>query len=256
MEGSRLKHVLRATMLALLGAVVLAPTTLAQTSFEVTVQFPGGAGDVRIPSLTAKASVPDIASEELLSCMDASTGCLDDVWNLGAPQTEAPAAPSPPPKAAPASRGSSPPAGSRAPAGRRSQAERRPREPPAIAAQATVEPRRPLERRESGTPPPDRTLPGPPDTSLGAVQPLPSQPPAMSLVPRPSGLNVDWIRFVATLFLATGTLSLLLVLGAAPKSAAARVVYQLADRRREVSLLGGVMLMGVAIGYLTAVFAG
>jgi hypothetical protein len=57
MEGPRLKHVLRATMLALLGAVVLAPTAPAQTSFEVTVQFAGDAGDLRIPSLTANASV-------------------------------------------------------------------------------------------------------------------------------------------------------------------------------------------------------
>lgn len=79
----------------------------------------------------------------------------------------------------------------------------------------------------------------------------------MSLVPPASGLDVDWIRFVATLLLATGTLSLLLLaLGAAPRSAAARVAYQLVDRQRDVSLLGGVMLMGVAVGYLTAVFAG
>jgi hypothetical protein len=64
-------------------------------------------------------------------------------------------------------------------------------------------------------------------------------------------------RFVATLVLGAGTLSLLLLtLGAAPRSTAARVACQLADRRREVSLLGGVMLMGVAVGYLTAVFAG
>lgn len=40
MQGSRLKALLRATMLTLLGAVVLAPTALAQTSFEVTVQLP------------------------------------------------------------------------------------------------------------------------------------------------------------------------------------------------------------------------
>jgi hypothetical protein len=78
----------------------------------------------------------------------------------------------------------------------------------------------------------------------------------MSLAPPASGLDVDWIRFVATLLLATGTLSLLLLaLGAAPRGVAARVAYQLAGRRREVSLLGGVMLMGVAVGYLTAVFA-
>ncbi|MGH3114878.1 MAG: hypothetical protein ACRDOP_15560 [Gaiellaceae bacterium] len=62
---------------------------------------------------------------------------------------------------------------------------------------------------------------------------------------------------MATLLLATGTLSLLLLaLGAAPTSTAARVAYQLVDRRREMSLLGGVMLIGVAVGYLTAVFAG
>ena len=62
---------------------------------------------------------------------------------------------------------------------------------------------------------------------------------------------------MATLVLGAGTLSLLfLTLGAAPRSAAARVAYQLADRRLEVSLLGGVMPMGVAAGYLTAVFAG
>jgi hypothetical protein len=259
MEGPRLKHVLRATMLALLGAVVLAPTAPAQTSFEVTVQFAGDAGDLRIPSLTANASVPDISSEALLSCMDASASCLDEVWSLGAPQTETPAAPSQAPRAATSSRGSSPPARSRAPAGRRSQTERRPREPPATPAQRTVESRRPVGLRESGPPPPppDRARPRPLDASPRGVEPLPSRPPALSLAPPASGLDVDGIRFVAALLLATGTLSLLLLaLGAAPRGAAARVAYQLADRRREVSLLGGVMLMGVAVGYLTAVFAG
>ena len=79
----------------------------------------------------------------------------------------------------------------------------------------------------------------------------------MSLVPPGSGIDVDWVRFVATLVLGAGMLSLLLLTrGGAPRRAAARVAYQLADRRREVSLLGGVMLMGVAVGYLTAVFAG
>jgi hypothetical protein len=43
----------------------------------------------------------------------------------------------------------------------------------------------------------------------------------MSLVAPASGLDVDWVRFVATLVLGAGTLSLLLVaLGAAPRSAA------------------------------------
>jgi hypothetical protein len=79
----------------------------------------------------------------------------------------------------------------------------------------------------------------------------------MSLVPPGSGIDVDWVRFVATLVLGAGMLSLLLLTrGGAPRRAAARVAYHLADRRREVSLLGGVMLMGVAVGYLTAVFAG
>ncbi|MGH3030581.1 MAG: hypothetical protein ACRDNE_07410 [Gaiellaceae bacterium] len=78
----------------------------------------------------------------------------------------------------------------------------------------------------------------------------------MSLVAPASGLDVDGIRFVGTLLLGVGTLSLTLRPRSRPRSAAARVAYQLADRRREVSLLGGVMLMGVAVGYLTGLFAG
>jgi hypothetical protein len=65
MEGRRVKDVLRATTLALLGAVVLAPGAPAQTSFEVTVQLPGSAADFRLPSLDPDASVPDISSEVL-----------------------------------------------------------------------------------------------------------------------------------------------------------------------------------------------
>jgi hypothetical protein len=212
MEGRRLKDVLRATMLALLGVVALAPAAPAQISFEMTGQLPGSAGDLRMPLLTAKASVPDISGEELL--------------------------------------------------GRRTKADSSPREPTATPARATVEPWRPLELRESGPPPvppppPDRARPLPLDASTQGLEPLPLRPRAMSLVPPGSGIDVDWVRFVATLVLGAGTLSLfLLTRRGAPRSAAARVAHQLADRRREVTLLGGVMLMGVAVGYLTAVFAG
>jgi hypothetical protein len=62
---------------------------------------------------------------------------------------------------------------------------------------------------------------------------------------------------VNLLLVGTGTVTLLLLaLGAAPQNAVARVAYGIADRGRDVGLLFGVMLMGVAVGYLTALFAG
>jgi hypothetical protein len=259
--GARLRFL--AAILAVLGAGVLVPAAPGQTPFEIEM-------DVGGTELSVTATMPDPmkTAQKFLQCDDAPAGCMDEVFEAATPQLKAKPSPapqpeqaSPPPSPAPSepasaptrqdsseassnTKGSGPPSAQRRPsasAGVGSGGAAQQRGFPALLEERTGPP---LPRH---TPPP-ATEPEP----LRGLDPLGSPAPALTLSPAlESGLDGTPLLF--GIFLAAGSLGLLfLVLVAAPQHSLARVSHPLADRRYELGLIGAVMLLGVAVGYLVA----
>ncbi len=89
-------------------------------------------------------------------------------------------------------------------------------------------------------------LRGPDPVSL----PAPSPPAALSP-------GLEWSPLLLYMLLASASLALLFfVPSAAPRHSLARISYQLTERRYDLGLIGVVMFIGLAIGYLVAVWVG
>lgn len=261
--GARLRFL--ATILAVLGAGVLVPAAPGQTPFEMEI-------DVAGTELSVTATMPDPTktAQKFLQCDDAPAACMDEVFEAATPQLKAkssaapqPEQASPPPSPAPSEPASAPTQQDSSEASSNTQgsqprsAEQRPSASAGVgsagAAQQGGFP--PLLEERTGPPlprhssPPAATEPEP----LRGLDPLGSPAPALTLSPAlESGLDGTPLLF--GIFLAAGSLVLLfLVLVAAPQHGlAARVSHPLADRRHELGLIGAVMLLGVAVGYLVA----
>jgi hypothetical protein len=263
--GARLRFL--AAILAVLGAGVLVPAAPGQTPFEMEM-------DVGGTELSVTATMPDPmkTAQKFLQCDDAPAGCMDEVFEAATPQLKAKPSPAPPP--APQPEQSSPPpspapsepasaptqqdspeASSNTTGSGPRSAQRRPTASAGVgsagAAQQGGFPALLEERTGPPLPrhtPPLATEPEP----LRGLDPLGSPAPALALSPAlESGL--DWTPLLFGVFLAAGSLALLfLVVVAAPQHSLARVSHPLADRRYELGLIGAVMLLGVAVGYLVA----
>ena len=106
----------------------------------------------------------------------------------------------------------------------------------------------PVQERASPPPPQGAALRGP--DPLGPPAPAPSLP--ASLAP-----DFDWSPLLLSMLMASASFALLLfLLTAAPRHSLARVSYQLAERRYDLGLIGVAMFMGLAFGYLVAIWIG
>jgi hypothetical protein len=263
--GARLRFL--AAILAVLGAGVLVPAASGQTPFEMEMDV-GGA------KLSVTATMPDPmkTAQKFLQCDDAPAGCMDEVFEAATPQLKAkpstapPPAPqpeqsSPPPSPAPSEPASAPtqPDSSEASSNTKGSGPpsvRRRSAAPDVGSAGTAEQGElpPLVEERTGPPLPSRSSP-PRATEpepLHGPDPLGPRAPALTLSP-PLESGFDWTPLLLGIFLAAGSLGLLfLVLVAAPQHSLARVSHPLADRRYELGLIGAVMLLGVAVGYLVA----
>ena len=106
----------------------------------------------------------------------------------------------------------------------------------------------PVQERASPPPPQGAAYDGP--DPLGPPAPAPSLP--ASLAP-----DFDWSPLLLSMLMASASFALLLfLLTAAPRHSLARVSYQLAERRYDLGLIGVAMFMGLAFGYLVAIWIG
>jgi hypothetical protein len=274
----------RAAFLAIVGAGILAPAAAAQTPFTITMEMDMG-GTV----LSARATMPDplAAAGKILECGDAAESCMRDVVDAATPvleastsppdrsaseQPEPSASPQPEPSASPKPEPSaSPPpqSGGRPPEPAKDSGKRK---------QGSVE----ASKKSTGAPrtangvsptPEGTTLASRPEPAEGTSSPLtqerasppprPTPPEARLRGPDPVGLppalapGGDWNALFVILLLAAGSLALVLfLLASAPRHSLARVSYQLAERRYSLSLVGVVMFVGLAFGYLVAILLG
>ena len=258
----------RAAILAVLGAGILVPAASAQTPFDMEMDTGGAAFSMGV-------TMPDplAVAETMLQCGEASSKCMDAVWDAAMPVAEP--SPSPPAPSAPQQPEPSP-------------------SPPAPPSPPQPEPTPDSSKDDSGASPdksavpPSRTAQGrttpeslgapsePEPAELGASSPLvqkrastapdvaplrgldalglPAATPSLPPTPQP---RLDWSPLRLSMLLAAGSLALLLfLLAAAPQHSLARVSYQLAERRFDISLIGVVMLIGVAVGYFVATWVG
>jgi hypothetical protein len=257
----------RAVILAVLSAGVLVPAAAAQTPFDMTMDMDMGAG------FPADATMPDplAAAEKMLQCGEASSKCMDAVWDAAMPSQE----PSPPPPAPAAPPQPSPPPAPAAPAQPQPASPSQPDDsggpsdevaaaPPAADGQSgATSSESAANETETGTPPPlvqDRTSspPGPAPEAAPLRAPdamgLPAAAPSLPgpLQPGPDGSPL----FLTMLVAAAGFALVLWLVAAAPRHSPARVSYQLAQRRYDLAMMGVVMAIGLTVGYLVAIWVG
>jgi hypothetical protein len=253
----------RSAILAALVAGILVPAAPAQTPVTITVQMNMG-GTV----FSANATVPDPMAvvQEVLQCGDASASCMQGVWDAAAPVLDpspspsGPSQPEPTPVSSKSNDDSSKPNDDfgKSPSKSAGPPTRAPRErsrPPESAGPASrlaleeLDASPPLVQERASPPIPQGAALRGPDP-LGPPAPAPSLP--ASLVP-----GFDWSPLLLSMLLASASFALLLsLLTAAPRHSLARVSYQLAERRHDFGLIGVAMFMGLAFGYLVAIWIG
>jgi hypothetical protein len=246
----------RAAILAAFAAGILVPAAPAQAPVTITVQMNMG-GTV----FSANATVPDPIAvvQEALQCGDASASCMQGVWDPATPVLNPPPSPSGPSQPEPTPGSSKPnddsgksPSKSASPPTRADRERSRPPENARAAsrlavAELAVSP--PLVQERASPPVPQGAALRGPDP-LGPPAPAPSLP--ASLAP-----GFDWSPLLLSILLASASFALLLSLvTAAPRHSLARVSYQLAERRYDFGLIGVAMFMGLAFGYLVAIWIG
>jgi hypothetical protein len=254
----------RAAILAAFVAGILVPAAPAQTPITITVQVNIG-GTV----ISANATVPDpmAVAQEVLKCGDASASCMPGGWDPATPVLNPPSSPSGPPQPSPSgppqpepTPGSSKPnddsgkspSKSEGPPTRAARERSRPSEsasPAGRLALVELAESQPLVQERASPPVPQGAVLRGPDP-LGPPPPAPSLP--ASLAP-----GFDWSPLLLSVLLASASFALLLfLLTAAPRHSLARVSYQLAERRYDLGLIGAAMFMGLAFGYLVAIWIG
>lgn len=215
-------------------------------------------------------------AQKALQCGDASASCMRDVWDAAAPVVSPPLAPSGPPlgpsgppqqEPSPGSPQPEPSPGSKQPKGDSGespdksvgQTPRTNRENARVPGSGS--PASQLEPAEiaasSGLVQGPVSLPPPPAPEVAPPRgPDPVSLPTPSALPAP-GPGLDWSPLLLYMLLASASVALLFFLPtAAPRHSLARISYQLADRRHDLGLIGVVMFVGLAIGYLVAVWVG
>jgi hypothetical protein len=261
----------RAAILAVIGAGILVPAASAQTPFDMEMDTGGAAF-----SMGVTMPDPQAVAETMLQCGEASSKCMDAVWDAAMPVAEpspsppAPSAPaqpepSPSPPAPPSPPQPEPPPDSTQPKDDSQASPDNSAGPPTRTAQEQaptpegVSPASEPEPAELGASPPlvQKRANAAPDVAplrgldaLGLPAATPSLPPTLQP-------GLDWSPLMLSMLLAAGSLALLLfLLVAAPQHGLARVSYQLAERRFDLSLIAAVMLIGVAVGYFVATWVG
>jgi hypothetical protein len=253
----RARFQFRAAILAVIGAGILVPAAPAQAPVTITVEMNMGG---RVFSASATMPDPLAVAQKALQCGDASASCMQDVWDAAAPVLEPSPAPSgsPQPEPTPGSKqpkgdsGASPDKSAGQPP-RTDRGRARPPESVSPASQLELaelaaSPALIQERARPPLPPVPEAAPlrGPDPLGL----PAPSPPPALSP-------GFEWSPVLLYMLLASASLALLFFLPtAAPRHGLARVSYQLAERRYDLGMIGVVMFMGLAIGYLVALWVG
>jgi hypothetical protein len=241
------------------------PAAPAQTPVTITVQVNIG-GTV----FSANATVPDpiAVAQEVLQCGDASASCMPGGWDPATPVLNPPSSPSgqPQPEPTPGPSQPEPTPGSSKPNDHSGKSPSKSEGPPTRAARERSRPSEsaspggrlalvelaespPLVQERAGPPVPQHAVLRGPDP-LGPPAPAPSLP--ASLAP-----GFDWSPLLLSVLLASASFALLLfLLTAAPRHSLARVSYQLAERRYDLGLIGAAMFMGLAFGYLVAIWIG
>jgi hypothetical protein len=249
----------RAAILAAFVAGIFVPPAPAQGQAPVTIMVQMNmAGTV----VSANVTVPDpiAVAQEVIQCGDASPSCMQGVWDAATPVLNPPPSPSGAPQPEPTTPGSSKPdddtgkspsKSAGPPARAHRERSRRPESASptsrlALAELAASPP--PVQERASPPAPQGAALRGP--DPLGPPAPAPSLP--ASLTP-----DFDWSPLLLSMLMASTSFALLLfLLTAAPRHSLARVSYQLAERRYDLGLIGVAMFMGLAFGYLMAIWIG
>ena len=261
MAGARFQF--RAAILAVIGAGILVPAAPAQAPVTITVEMNMGG-----TAFSASATMPDplAVAQKALQCGGASASCMQDVWDAAAPVLDSSPSPSGPSEPNPGSPQPEPTPGSKQPKGdagaspdtsagqppRTDRGRERPPESVSPASQLELaelaaSPALVQERASPPLPPVPEAAPlrGPDPVSL----PAPSPPAALSP-------GLEWSPLLLYMLLASASLALLFFLPTAAPHSLARISYQLAERRYDLGLIGVVMFIGLAIGYLVAVWVG
>jgi hypothetical protein len=216
-------------------------------------------------------------AQKALQCGDASASCMQDVWDAAAPALSQPLAPSGPPQHEPSAGAPQPEPSAGAPQPEPSTGSKQPKgdsgESPDKSAGQT--PRTNRERARvpgSGSPASQPelaeiaasprlvqgpgSLPPPPAPEVAQLRgPDPVSLPTPG-APAAPGPGLDWSPLLLYMFLASASVALLFFLPTAAPHSLARISYQLAERRYDLGLIGVVMFVGLAIGYLVAVWVG